>query len=175
MKIKKNKKAIIFFIIAFIFVIMLFILLFNKILDNSKKVVEKENKKAEIVELKKEENVKEEVKTEENVKEEVKTEEIKKETEKKVTTTKKKTTVKKSTTNKSSSSNHYTTRLTSFWPSENHGENNCTASGLCKQHMTANENGWYMYQGRLAIATASTRLGSSKQKTYKLFQKVTLE
>jgi len=155
MKRIKNSGLGIVNLISFIFVVSLLVLLFNEIKNNSEKVVIEENKKAEVVEKKEIE----EEKIEEPIIEEKKEEPKKEETP----------VVKQEPV-----INHYTTRMTSFWPAENDWENKCTASGLCMDHMTENEYGWYMYQGKLAIATASTRLGNSSQKTYKLYQEVKL-
>ena len=174
MRKKRMKRFWLVSAIAFVWLVAVLVLLFNEILKNSREVVLRANTTAE-VEEKKDENTKEEkeewtdnptadVQETENKENETTNEEPKQPVEEKKEEPQVKTEVP----------NHYTTRLTSFWPAENNGENICTASGLCMQHMTENENGWYMYKGRLAIATASTRLGSSSQKTYKLYQEVTL-
>lgn len=49
----------------------------------------------------------------------------------------------------------YTTRMTSYYPSET---SDCTGSGLCSWDFQVNENGWYTYQGKLVIATATNYL-----------------
>ena len=168
MRKKRMKGFTIVTIIALIWLISILVVLFNEISKNSKEVVLKANSAAE-VEEKKEEEEKEVVELPEEPKEEK--EEPKEEKEEPKQSVEEK---KEEPQVNTMVPNHYTTRLTSFWPAENNDENICTASGLCMQHMTENENGWYMYNGRLAIATASTRLGSSSQKTYKLYQEVTL-
>ena len=145
--------------IALAFIISVIVLFIQEIKQNSENTYTKELEKAEI-----KEKVSEEEKEVVELPEEKKEEEEKKENPPVVETPKQETPVV----------NHYRARLTSFWPSENNWENKCTASGLCMDHMTENEYGWYMYKGRLAIATASTRLGSTNQKTYKLFQELNL-
>ena len=49
-------------------------------------------------------------------------------------------------------------RLTSFWPYENKSVGSCTGSGLCAKHFVPNAKGWYTYQGKLVIATATSYL-----------------
>lgn len=49
----------------------------------------------------------------------------------------------------------YTTRMTSYYPSET---SDCTGSGLCSWDFQVNENGWYTYQEKLVIATATDYL-----------------
>ena len=43
-------------------------------------------------------------------------------------------------------------RLTSFYKDE------CTGSGLCKKDLQLNERGWYTYNGKIVIATATPYL-----------------
>lgn len=52
-------------------------------------------------------------------------------------------------------SNSYTTRMTSFYPSES---SDCTGSGKCSWDFGVNDKGWYTYQGKLVVATATTYL-----------------
>ena len=65
----------------------------------------------------------------------------------------------------------YETRMTSYYPEE--GEN-ITASGLTPNDFETNENGWFTYQGKLVVATASTRLGYTEMRTYNLYDELTL-
>lgn len=51
--------------------------------------------------------------------------------------------------------NSYTTRMTSYYPSET---SNCTGSGLCTWDFEINDKGWYTYQGKLVVATATPYL-----------------
>ena len=70
--------------------------------------------------------------------------------------------------------NSYETRLTSFYANDGCGTGSCTASGLCENNFEINENGWYTYQGKLVIATASDRLGYTEMQTYNLYDELTL-
>ena len=54
----------------------------------------------------------------------------------------------------------YTTRMTSFWANDGYGTGECTGSGLCSWDFQVNENGWYTYDGKLVIATATTYLAN---------------
>lgn len=54
----------------------------------------------------------------------------------------------------------YTTRMTSYWANDGYGTGNCTGSGLCSWDFQVNENGWYTYDGKLVIATATTYLAN---------------
>jgi len=54
----------------------------------------------------------------------------------------------------------YTTRMTSFWANDGYGTGECTGSGLCSWDFDINEHGWYTYQGKLVIATATTYLAN---------------
>lgn len=51
----------------------------------------------------------------------------------------------------------YTTRMTSFYPEE--GETT-TGSGLNPSNFGINEHGWFTYQGKLVIATATVYLAN---------------
>lgn len=51
----------------------------------------------------------------------------------------------------------YTTRLTSYHTNDG-SSGNCTGSGLCTNDFQVNENGWYTYQGKLVVATATEYL-----------------
>jgi len=66
-------------------------------------------------------------------------------------------------------SNVYETRMTSYYPEE--GET-MTASGLGIDDFGINENGWFTYNGRIVIATASTRLGYTDMRTYNLYDEL---
>ena len=57
-------------------------------------------------------------------------------------------------------SDSYTTRMTSFWANDGYGTGDCTGSGLCSWDFGVNENGWYTYNGKLVIATATTYLAN---------------
>ena len=63
----------------------------------------------------------------------------------------------------------YTTRMTSYYPEE--GET-ITASGLGINNFQVNNKGWFTYNGKLVVATASNRLGSTSMKTYNLYDEV---
>ncbi len=51
----------------------------------------------------------------------------------------------------------YTTRMTSFYPAES---SDCTGSGKCSWDFTVNDKGWYTYNGKLVVATATTYLAN---------------
>lgn len=68
----------------------------------------------------------------------------------------------------------YTTRMTSYWADDGYGTGDTTSSGLKTSDFQINENGWYTYQNKLVIATASTRLGYTEMRTYNLYDEVTL-
>lgn len=53
--------------------------------------------------------------------------------------------------------NVYDTRMTSFYPAES---SDCTGSGLCSWDFEVNENGWYTYNGKLVVATATQYLAN---------------
>lgn len=46
-------------------------------------------------------------------------------------------------------------RLTSYYPEES---SNCTGSGKCTEHFTTNDKGWYLYDGKIVLAAATTYL-----------------
>lgn len=56
--------------------------------------------------------------------------------------------------------NSYTTRMTSFWANDGYGTGSCTGSGLCEWDFQINDKGWYTYQGKLVVATATTYLAN---------------
>ncbi len=68
----------------------------------------------------------------------------------------------------------YTTRLTSFYTGDSCNTGSITASGKSTKDFKTNEKGWYTYQGKLVVATASTRLGTTSMKTYNLYDEITL-
>ena len=53
--------------------------------------------------------------------------------------------------------NSYTTRMTSYYSGEA-GSGECTGSGLCTSDFEVNDKGWYTYQGKLVVATATPYL-----------------
>lgn len=71
----------------------------------------------------------------------------------------------------------YTTRMTSYYPEES---SDCTGSGLCSWDFQTNEYGWYTYQGKLVVATATTYLLNERfilydgVHTYKYYNEITL-
>ena len=71
----------------------------------------------------------------------------------------------------------YETRMTSYYPEE--GEN-ITASGLTPNDFETNENGWFTYQGKLVVATATQYLANQGWyladgvHTYKYYEEITL-
>lgn len=68
----------------------------------------------------------------------------------------------------------YTTRITSYWENDDCNSEDMTASGKSSKDFQLNEKGWYTWNGKLVVATASTRLGRTNQRTYKLYQELTL-
>ena len=54
-------------------------------------------------------------------------------------------------------SSSYTTRMTSFYPAES---SDCTGSGKCSWDFVINDKGWYTYNGKLVVATATTYLAN---------------
>ena len=74
----------------------------------------------------------------------------------------------------------YETRMTSFWANDGYGTGDCTGSGLCSWDFGVNDKGWYTYNGRLVVATATTYLtkyGWSLAKgvrTYNYYDEITL-
>ena len=63
----------------------------------------------------------------------------------------------------------YSTRMTSFWPGDECNTSTITASGKTTNNFQVNNKGWYTWNGKLVVATASTRLGKTSQRTYKLY------
>lgn len=57
-------------------------------------------------------------------------------------------------------SNIYETRMTSFWANDGYGTGECTGSGLCSWDFQINDKGWYTWNGKLVIATATTYLAN---------------
>lgn len=70
--------------------------------------------------------------------------------------------------------NSYETRMTSYYADDGYGTGDTTATGLGPSNFQTNENGWYTYQGKLVIATASNRLGATSMRTYNLYDELTL-
>lgn len=74
----------------------------------------------------------------------------------------------------------YTTRLTSFYANDGYGTGSCTGTGLCENDFQVNENGWYTYQDKLVLATATPYLlnyGYSLAdgiQTYRYYDEITL-
>lgn len=77
-------------------------------------------------------------------------------------------------------SNTYETRLTSYYSNDGYGTGSCTGTGLCENDFQVNEYGWYTYQGKLVVATATEYLlkyGFTLNEgvhTYKYYQEITL-
>lgn len=71
-------------------------------------------------------------------------------------------------------------RMTYFHPGDGLGTGSVTASGKSTTSFEINDRGWYTYEGKLVVATASNRLKSwpmykdSTQKTYKLYEELLL-
>ena len=65
----------------------------------------------------------------------------------------------------------YTARMTSYYPEE--GET-MTATGLGINDFQVNDKGWFLYQGKLVVATASERLGYTNMVTYNLYDEIVL-
>lgn len=57
-------------------------------------------------------------------------------------------------------SSAYETRMTSFWADDGSGTGECTGSGLCSWDFGVDEHGWYTYNGKLVVATATTYLAN---------------
>ena len=72
----------------------------------------------------------------------------------------------------------YQTRLTSYYTGDECESTNTTASGLTTDSFETNNKGWYTYQNKLVVATASTRLKgweiSSESHIYNLYDEITL-
>ncbi len=49
-------------------------------------------------------------------------------------------------------------RLTSYYPGES---SDCTGSGICSYNFDINDKGWYLYDGKIVLAAATTYLQSS--------------
>lgn len=54
----------------------------------------------------------------------------------------------------------YMTRMTSFWANDGYGTGECTGSGKCSWDFGVNDKGWYTWQGKLVVATATTYLAN---------------
>lgn len=84
------------------------------------------------------------------------------------------------TTTNENYSTEYETRMTSFWANDGYGTGECTGSGLCSWNFDINEHGWYTYQGKLVIATATEYLLkygftlNSGVRTYKYYNELVL-
>lgn len=71
-------------------------------------------------------------------------------------------------------------RMTYYYTNDNTNSSDTTASGKKTKDFQINSKGWYTYQGKLVVATASARLLSwekfknSTQKTYNLYDTLTL-
>lgn len=48
--------------------------------------------------------------------------------------------------------------MTSFYFNDGYGTGSCTGSGLCEKDFQVNSNGWYTYQGKLVLGTATRYL-----------------
>lgn len=76
--------------------------------------------------------------------------------------------------------NNYQTRLTSFYANDGYGTGSCTGSGLCETNFEINDKGWYTYQGKLVLATATPYLLnygyglSDGIETYRYYDEITL-
>lgn len=51
-----------------------------------------------------------------------------------------------------------TYRLTSYYNGDGCNSGSCTGSGLCEKDFEVDEHGWYTYQGKLVLASATTYL-----------------
>lgn len=71
-------------------------------------------------------------------------------------------------------------RMTYYYPGDSDGSGSVTASGKSSKDFKLNENGWYTYNGKLVVATASNRLlnwksyKNSKEPTYNLYDELIL-
>lgn len=54
--------------------------------------------------------------------------------------------------------NYRNYRLTSFYANDGYGTTSCTGSGLCTDDFSVNERGWYEYNGKLVLASATPYL-----------------
>lgn len=52
----------------------------------------------------------------------------------------------------------YETRMTSYYSNDGYETGTCTGSGLCINDFQVNDKGWYTYQGKLVVATATEYL-----------------
>lgn len=74
----------------------------------------------------------------------------------------------------------YTTRMTSYYTNDGYETGSCTGSGLCAKDFQVNNKGWYTYQGKLVVATATPYLLkygyglASGVHTYRYYQELTL-
>ena len=74
----------------------------------------------------------------------------------------------------------YETRMTSYYPYDGPGTGECTGAGLCPKDFQTNEYGWFTYQGKLVVATATTYLANQGWylapgvHTYKYYNEITL-
>jgi len=53
-------------------------------------------------------------------------------------------------------------RLTYYHPNDSTGSGFRTGSGLGVEHFTTNDKGWYLYKGKLVVATATTNCLKAK-------------
>lgn len=71
-------------------------------------------------------------------------------------------------------------RLTSYWANDGYQTGSCTGTGLCEKDFQVNDKGWYTYQGKLVMATATPYLlkyGYAKRdgiKYYKYYDTLTV-
>ena len=49
-------------------------------------------------------------------------------------------------------------KITSFYSGDECSTGSCTGSGLCEKDFQVNDKGWYTYQGKLVLGTATTYL-----------------
>ena len=178
MKKQKNKRFIVFMICAVLWLIAVFVCLLGEILKNSRTVVLKANRGFD--EQQKEEvvvtdtlsdrmtksvatTIDQMIKEEEEARKKAEEEKKKKEEEE-----------KRKAEEEAKKARTFTTRLTSYWVNDECNSADMTASGLYSVHFQLNENGWYTYKGMLVVATASTRLGKTNMKTFKLYDQITL-
>ena len=63
-------------------------------------------------------------------------------------------------------------RITSYWENDDCNSEDMTASGKSSKDFQLNDKGWYTWNGMLVIATASTRLGKTNQRTYRLYEEI---
>lgn len=74
----------------------------------------------------------------------------------------------------------YTTRMTSYYTNDGYETGSCTGSGLCAKDFRVNDKGWYTYQGKLVVATATPYLLkygyglASGVHTYRYYKEITL-